>query len=202
MNPGDTLITFNWDLLQEILLSKAGKWSYEDGYGIQTTSEKPLNPSPITILKPHGSCNWALRNRDDLSLRIDYTDVFLGIYKQGFQNSNPPDSTSDYGDSLIVPSYLKNPLQVKILCSVWEAAASALREAESLVILGYSLPEADVSARQLFSEMMQLNITLTSITLVLYKDEESFNRWETVVGNYRTICKRVRHKFEEFITSK
>jgi hypothetical protein len=65
LNPGDTLITFNWDLLQEILLRKAEKWFYEDGYGLQTTPEKPLNPTPITILKLHGSCNWALRHRDD-----------------------------------------------------------------------------------------------------------------------------------------
>jgi hypothetical protein len=45
------LMTFNWGLLQEILLWKVKKWSYEDGYGIQTTPEKPLNPSPTTILK-------------------------------------------------------------------------------------------------------------------------------------------------------
>jgi hypothetical protein len=134
-------------------------------------------------------------------LRVDYSDVFFETEKQGFQDPNPLGSTSDYGESLIVPSYLKNPMRVKILRSVWETASSVLGEAESLVILGYSLPKADIFAHRLFSEMVQLNTTLTSIRLVLGNDEESFNRWESVFGDYRTICKRVPETFEKYITS-
>ena len=199
LNPGDTLITFNWDLLQEILLFRAGKWSCEDGYGMQLISEKLLKPSQITILKMHGSCNWALRHGEDRFLQIDYSDVFFGPDRHKFCDPELLGSTSDYGDSLIIPSYLKDPLRVNILNSVWKSAASVLREAENLVILGYSLPAPDMPARRLFSEMMNINRKLKSITLVLHNDEESYNRWETLFGKYRSICKIIRYKFEEFI---
>ena len=199
VKPGDTLITFNWDLLREILLWKVKKWSYEDGYGIQTTPEKPPNPSPTTILKLHGSCNWSLRHQQDQSLRIDYTDSFFGAMNHGMQDSAPLGSTSDYGTSLIVPSYLKDPLRINVLRSVWDTAACVIRKAEDLVILGYSLPNADVSAKRLFREMVQYNTTLKSIMLVLGTDDESFERWEALFGGYRKVCKRVRQKFEEFI---
>jgi hypothetical protein len=201
VNPGDTLITFNWDLLQEILLWKAKKWSHADGYGIQTTPEKPLNPSPTTVLKLHGSCNWALSHQQDQSLRIDDADVFFGALNHDMQESPPLGSTSDYGTSLIVPSYLKDPSQINILRSVWKAAAYVLRKAETLVVLGYSLPNADVHAQNLFREMVDYNKTLKSIMLVLGTDEESYSRWETLFGDYRKVCKRVRLKFEEFVTS-
>ena len=161
--------------------------------------KKPPNSSPIAILKLHGSCNWALRHRDDPNLRIDYTDVFFGTQNQGIQASKQLGSTSDYGDSLIVPSYLKDTSRIKVLNSVWASAESVLEKADSIVILGYSLPKPDVSANRLFSKMAQLNTTLKSITLVLGSDEESYSRWETVFGDYSMICKRVPQKFEEFI---
>ncbi len=201
VDPGDTLITFNWDVLQEILLWKAKKWSYEDGYGIQTTPEKPLNPSLTTVLKLHGSCNWALSHQQDQSPRIDDADVFFGALKHDMQEPPRLGSTSDYGTSLIVPSYLKDPSQINILRSVWKTAAYVLRKAETLVVLGYSLPNADVHAQNLFSEMVDYNKTLKSITLVLGRDDESYSRWEALFGDYRKACKRVRLKFEEFVTS-
>lgn len=201
LSPGDTLISFNWDLFQEILLWKVGKWSYEDGYGVQTTVRDPLHPTPITILKLHGSCNWAPPQNDRSPLWLDHTGVFFGSEIGGSEDGRTLGSTSHYGASLIVPSYLKNPLRVNVLRSVWELAASVLREAESLVILGYSLPKADEHAQRLFSEMIQLNTTLTSITLVLGSDEESCNRWESLFGKYCRICKKVGQTFEEFISA-
>lgn len=200
LSPGDMLISFNWDLFQEILLWKVGKWSYEDGYGVQTTVEDPLHPTPITILKLHGSCNWALPQNDRFPLWLDHTGVFFGPETGGSEDGRPLGITSHYGASLIVPSYLKDPLRENVLRSVWKMAASVLREAESLTILGYSLPKADVHAQRLFSEMTQFNETLTSITLVLDNDEESFNRWESLLGKYREICKNMRQTFEEFIS--
>jgi len=33
LKPGDTIITFNWDILHESVLWRAGKWNFADGYG-------------------------------------------------------------------------------------------------------------------------------------------------------------------------
>jgi len=197
VHPGDTLITFNWDLLQEILLSQGGKWSYEDGYGIPTTEEKSPNPSPTTILKLHGSCNWALSHQQDGLLRIDDADVFFGVLSHDAPDAARLGSTSHYGTSLIVPSYLKNPSQIDVLRSMWGMAADVLRKAETLVVLGYSLPDADVLARRLFRETIQCSKTLRSITLVLGTDDESFSRWKVLLGD--RVHKRDRRKFEQWI---
>ncbi|HYA01591.1 MAG TPA: hypothetical protein VEI04_00575 [Syntrophobacteria bacterium] len=70
VSPGDILITFNWDLVSEVLLCRANKWSYRDGYGIRIALSGLSGESPVKILKLHGSCNWALRDPEDPSLYI------------------------------------------------------------------------------------------------------------------------------------
>jgi len=201
VSPGDTLITFNWDLVQEILLWKVKKWSYQDGYGIQTTLEKPLSPSKTTILKLHGSCNWALRHEQDASLRVDHADVFFDEVGAGSQDPAPLGSTSDYGTSLIVPSYLKDPSRVTVLRSVWERAYEELKEAKNLVVLGYSLPNADFFVQRLFREAIGKNRSLNSIVLVVGTDDEAFGRWQALCENSQKDCTRVRQTLEEYATT-
>jgi hypothetical protein len=151
----NTLVTFNWDLVQEILLSKAGKWSFRDGYGVQALEDSSSNSSSVTILKPHGSCNWALRHDRDLSLRIDQIQMFFNATLDDSQYPLPLDSTSDYGTSLIVPSYLKDPFRVSILHAIWREAAEKLRTADRIVVIGYSLPSADSFAQKLFQNALE-----------------------------------------------
>lgn len=53
---GDVVITFNYDDSLERELRRAGKWDVSLGYGfpLSTTPQ----PSPVTVLKLHGSTNW------------------------------------------------------------------------------------------------------------------------------------------------
>ena len=113
----------------------------------------------------------------------------------------PPGSTADYGDSIIVPSYLKDPQRLPVLESIWHAAREALANAESVTVIGYSLPHADAFANQLFTTMDRCNTTLESVTLVLDGDDEAFWRWDTLLAQHRSTLKRVRKTFEEFVTS-
>jgi hypothetical protein len=87
---GDTVISFNYDLIAESSLSRLGKWSEFNGYGFYCpevleknySAEKIINNilydiekywdndnykfeenlSEIILLKPHGSINWLLNN--------------------------------------------------------------------------------------------------------------------------------------------
>lgn len=63
---GDTLITFNWDLLHEYGLWAAKKWHYADGYGFPCEDAPKGVHSPVKILKLHGSVNWAQRDEVDV----------------------------------------------------------------------------------------------------------------------------------------
>jgi len=74
-----------------------------------------------------------------------------------------------------------------------------LSKAEALVVLGYSLPDADVLARRLFRKAIQCGKTLRSITLVLGTDDESFRRWGALLGD--RAHERDRRKFEQWVTA-
>lgn len=56
LRPGDTVITFNYDLAVERALRTAGLWDLRTGYGF--TVERSDKPSPVQVLKLHGSTNW------------------------------------------------------------------------------------------------------------------------------------------------
>jgi hypothetical protein len=56
-SPGDTIITFNYDVSLEAELRKADKWHLGDGYGFPL-GEGVTPSSPVTVLKLHGSTSW------------------------------------------------------------------------------------------------------------------------------------------------
>ncbi|MGE0274555.1 MAG: hypothetical protein AB7G68_08420 [Nitrospiraceae bacterium] len=200
INPGDTLITFNWDLLQEIFLSKAKKWRYEDGYGMEgSAAAGSLTCSPTTILKLHGSCNWLLRDSWDSFQGVDYADVFFDQLDADPKNKMPHGSTSDYGTSLIIPSYLKDPYKVAVLPSLWSRAGEKLRKATHLTVIGYSLPDADSFAKSLFQKTIGTNTSLISIEIIVNGDEKAFRRWQAICPNIQIDCK-VPQTFKEYVT--
>lgn len=62
---GDTIISFNYDLIIDISLSKIKRWSEFNGYGffdweVPEEINKDIDEieSDILLLKPHGSINW------------------------------------------------------------------------------------------------------------------------------------------------
>jgi len=56
VNPGDCVISFNYDVSLDSHLRKADKWSVGDGYGFSL--EGLPQDSPVKLLKLHGSINW------------------------------------------------------------------------------------------------------------------------------------------------
>ena len=56
LRQGDVVITFNYDLGVERALRAAGLWDIRTGYGFSI--EAAEQPSPVGVLKLHGSTNW------------------------------------------------------------------------------------------------------------------------------------------------
>lgn len=99
LKEGDTVISFNYDLIAESSLNRLGKWSEFNGYGFYCpeTLKKDYsatkarhdilydlekywsndsyqfkeNLSEIILLKPHGSINWLLNNGSRTKENID-----------------------------------------------------------------------------------------------------------------------------------
>jgi hypothetical protein len=173
LEPGDAVITFNYDVALDRSMRRSGKWTIRDGYGFEI-ERLPLEHSPCRLLKLHGSTNWR-------------GELFGGM--EGFGQWNGPslgerpvidrvefeylgyDGLSDTRchngrvriDSLIMPGakkqfYIDTSLGrewSEFWDSLWYQAEDALRMSDEIYIVGYSLPEYDARARDLLAKGIQ-----------------------------------------------
>jgi SIR2-like protein len=151
--PDDRLITFNYDLVVETALYTRRLWNPSDGYGLEFKATKAVSESnmfktKIPLYKLHGSLNW---ERSALQLSYfynDYKPIFPGYLDQDEDHPSVPYQGKIAG-SWLMPSFIKD-FSVPALLTVWTKAFDAVRRAEEVIIIGYSLPEADAAACLLF----------------------------------------------------
>jgi hypothetical protein len=195
LRPGDTIITFNWDILHERALWDAQKWTLRDGYGfLDEAADK--GHSPITILKLHGSANWAQNAEHQTPPVVAHKAIFF------------PGTHSDTGDSLaqagwnegrflITPTYLKDVSTNPLLLSLWNQAADALATATEVVVIGYRLDPADALARQLIALSLLRNTTVKDIVVVA--PPGSFNPWDSFTLTIGKRRKLLPVTFEDWV---
>lgn len=163
LNPGDVVITFNYDSTLERVLHEQGKWFPSDGYDFPIVFQKsrndvarvPFPRSPIKILHLHGAIGWYKKPPvSDLSLPIEteigLDPMFLDNLGVSAVDASLPVRPADERHVFIHPSFLKNYEydggQNTAFIHVWKRAAEYLRTASQIFIAGYSLPEADSAA--------------------------------------------------------
>jgi hypothetical protein len=177
---GDVIITFNWDCLLETFLWQAGLWNMRDGYGLPVTfdagPEKRLDrgqlraisrPSPVKMLKAHGSLNWVMNwTHDELGL-----DELDRLFDLPFHWSYPVWSSEDGNESdfeeraFLAPTYKKD-YDETIFKRLWEQLDDAIRTAGKIVIAGYSLPRSDTNSRDRLIAALKENKTCATLELV------------------------------------
>jgi hypothetical protein len=141
--PGDYILTFNWDCLLETILLTNNVWKPYDGYGwslsIPQDSDggKAFNPFFITLLKLHGSLNF-----------LQALDGTRHIVVRRFDSQT---SENDIFPVVTLPTYVKHFGDEYDLVEIWREAVEAIGKARVVVVIGYSLPRADAMARLLFS---------------------------------------------------
>jgi hypothetical protein len=135
---------------------------------------------PIRLFKLHGSLNWWLRTREaEPSLSTLFpTDrnkpVFVSNDREASGDVEKIQSQTATGRKtwylwplLVPPIYDKQRITgMAVLQEVWDAAEKAIREAQRLVMIGYSLPDADVLARQMLRRAYVRNSNLVSVDCV------------------------------------
>jgi hypothetical protein len=179
LQPGDTVVTFNYDSTVERVLLNLNKWSPSNGYGEHLTFQKtrhdntciPLGDSQIKVLHLHGAVGWYRKSRvkRDFPLRAGglipqeartpapiETDISIdpivlrdfGIYAA--VDASMPYRPPNEPQILLHPSFLKDYAGEengnRVFVRIWRMAAEALRSADRVVIIGYSLPPADSAA--------------------------------------------------------
>jgi hypothetical protein len=164
VKPGDVVITFNYDLLLEQALWKAGLWSPQDGYLLGTFENNlkfdnsRLFKTKVPILKLHGSINWHEVGifqdniRLDLSHPSNYEPYFDGL-DIDFQVRQIPRELY-YGHFLITPSFMKT-YRSKYEVHLVRSACDAISGCDEIYAIGYSFPEADALTSFLLARIPQ-----------------------------------------------
>jgi hypothetical protein len=189
INDNISIITMNWDsllenefyrLCQNHNSNNPQKMIYpdlcfnDDSYKenekhIMSTYLRAKGYNNIKFIKLHGSINWLgcpycgrlyVDFIDDIALNELLPNCFCPICKNNIVIENSPQLYS----ILITPTFLKdlNNLHLK---NIWHNALINLIEAEKIIFIGYSFPDADFEMRCLLKKAVQPN---THIEIVLH----------------------------------
>jgi hypothetical protein len=156
LEAGDTIVTFNYDLVVEESFGANALWSPVDGYGVKAHGKTQdwcrkwlkehgsATKSRLLLLKLHGSINWTLYRNKQIRLKPRPYVVRTKKGSPVFEHV-----------SVLPPGWNKridrNPYR-----RFWRQARLRLERCKSLVVVGYSLPETDLLARALLSEVVRL----------------------------------------------
>jgi NAD-dependent SIR2 family protein deacetylase len=215
-----SIICLNWDILLDNAIFTA-LWAKDDGKSgdydaigvvdyccyISELNEGEYRIRPglwalgargynVKLLKLHGSMNWLQCSHCQ---RVFVTfDEKINI--PNYINPSLCRRCRQRGikallrGSLVMPTFLKDltNFQIKL---IWQNAAVELMEADKLVFIGYSLPQADFEFRQMLSRMVRKEV---EVTVVLFHDggqeskrryEEECNRYKQFFGGRRVITR-------------
>jgi len=203
MLPGDTIVTFNYDLVVESALFRRKLWSPTDGYGIRFDNTPPADQrndvaTSFPLHKIHGSLNWEGPDmfQPRLELELFYDDgspIFPGYLKNERPRRYVP-YQGGHGGCWMMPSFVKQ-FAVPELLQVWRNAFAALREADDVVAVGYSLPSEDSAACLLLGTT---GLCEKRLTLVNPTTEELVEEYAKITG--RSQSEIVRYaSLEEYL---
>lgn len=169
-----SIISFNYDTLVDESLSNhrltkgtnPWRWDPSGGYGffcrsaescIGLIGDEQASYSSL-LLKMHGSINWFAK----LGFNRPYPLDAIVHYENWDSFSPPPPENRNLIEShieenpIIIPPVLdksslsKEPLMKKL----WAEAFLKLRQAETIIFIGYSFPVTDIATRSLFREAL------------------------------------------------
>ncbi len=164
VQPGDVIVTFNYDDSLERELKRAGKWDVSQGYDfpLGTTAQS----SPILVLKLHGSINWLAPIFGGVAsgpvavgsnLSLGHQPVIHKADAEYLGYADFSGRTYSGGGalvSLILPGrnkefFYRTPFGIEwkpFFDHLWSQAEEALKQTNKVVICGYSMDSVDQRA--------------------------------------------------------
>jgi hypothetical protein len=197
LQKGDVVITFNYDSCVERVLVSDGKWSPKNGYGFQVEFIGKSPPeSEIIILHLHGATGWYASPIFEKDRDISLDPVFLSNLGLDYLDSTLTELSNE-AEIIIYPTYMKTyelgGRSDNALVNLWRLAGKALREANKISIVGYSLPQADSAARALLATNCDPNIIE-----IVNRDVSTIQRLSELLRG-RTITRPTPLSFGEWV---
>jgi hypothetical protein len=164
----NTVISLNYDLTVDNLIQNyesfvdygiAMRGIYDRrGHGHGYEHYHSFRKTDITLLKLHGSLNWLYCPR---CREIDVTQSEKGTLRYIFEQPNAdlarcPVCDVPYEPVIITPTFLKS-YESSLLRQLWERAEIQLESAQEVIFVGYSLPDADIMLRSMFTRALAIN---------------------------------------------
>ncbi len=187
---GDSILTFNYDLVVEKELWRQRRWSPSDGYGVdfrpsQSVAEAAWK-SCIQVYKLHGSLNWRSPGFFESLVKLEgFHDngepIFPGYLDD---ETSPHEYQGGHAPCWVMPSFIKD-FSVPELLGVWGRGQEALRQATDVVVIGYSLPEADSAACLLLGTA---GIAQKRLTIVDPNVKALCGKFERITRNTNIAC--------------
>jgi hypothetical protein len=157
LRAGSTIITFNYDLVIEEAFETGKVWNPKHGFTIPVAGISHDWPrrwldsrgvdspgkSDVHLLKLHGSLGWVQYANRQVRLKNRPYVVRRGATEK---------------ISVCPPGWNK-PIDRNPYKALWREARLKLESCKSLMIIGYSLPDTDLLARALFSEVVRMRST-------------------------------------------
>jgi NAD-dependent SIR2 family protein deacetylase len=148
-----SIMTFNYDLgLDYSLYAKRLLLDYALG-------DISIDRTPVVYLKLHGSLNWARcrkcskikpnRNFQQTQTRAGWDYSIIPMISN-LKNGSCCDQSLEDDPFIVPPTWNKTGFHTEI-SRVWQKAASELKDAEDIFVLGYSLPTTDLFFHYLFA---------------------------------------------------
>lgn len=202
-----SVITFNYDLGLDYSLYE-NKIAIDYGIGdITLNTDRQVN-----IFKLHGSLNWGQCTDDSCGKLNAYRQFEYTTFSSSENSSTLPvlsklktmtckecGSPIHEDPVLIPPTWNKTSFHSQIK-QVWRGAANALRDAEHIFVLGYSLPHTDWFFDYLFALGVEMTTPVSQFCIVNPDDDvaERFKRFLGPDVTGRMVQDLAT--FEEFVT--
>lgn len=139
LDANDTIVTFNYDMVLEKLMTHAGPFDHTSFMRPGHTVQR--NATAATVIKLHGSVNWAIPDNAPSRIVDNLNDFVANGWKP----------------LIATPGATKSNTCHQHLEALWLAALSALREAEAIVFIGYRFPPSDAEARRSLLKAIEQN---------------------------------------------
>jgi len=166
------IISFNWDVVVEQALKAAGiPWSYSTRY------------QGVPVIKPHGSINWNGHLRANLTpagyhgwARI-HPESGISFIEDNPLEDPDPQETNPGLRYMLFPGAKEPSTGDKDLRLLWEQVREIIGRSESVIFIGYSLPDYDLEARNALVKWIgKREIEVYSPT------QETLNKYRVVFG--------------------